>query len=78
LHGCTLPHSSIRDSDLQFADLSDVDLTSCDLFGTDFRGANLSGADLSDTVLVKSNFSSGIPARASADVNVGAKQRPVG
>ena len=32
---CTLqlPHSSIRDSDLQFADLSDVDLTSSDLFG---------------------------------------------
>ncbi len=70
LHGCKLPHSSIRDSDLQFADLSDVDLTSCDLFGTDLRGANLSGADLSDSVLVKSNFSSGIPARASVNLNL--------
>jgi uncharacterized protein YjbI with pentapeptide repeats len=70
LHGCKLPHSSIRDSNLQFADLSDVDLTSSDLFGSDLRGANLDGADLSDTVLVKTNLSSGIPARASVNVNV--------
>jgi uncharacterized protein YjbI with pentapeptide repeats len=70
LHGCKLPHSSIRDSDLQFADLSDVDLSSSDLFGSDLRGANLDGADLSDTVLVKTNFASGIPARASESVTV--------
>lgn len=70
LHGCKLPHSSIRDSDLQFADLSDVDLTSSDLFGSDLRGANLDGADLSDTVLVKTNFNSGIPARPSMHINV--------
>ncbi len=70
LHGCKLPHSSIRDSDLQFADLSDVDLSSSDLFGSDLRGANLAGADLSDTVLVKTNFASGIPARASVNMNV--------
>ena len=70
LHGCKLAHSSIRDSDLQFADLSDVDLSSSDLFGTDLRGTNLRGADLSDTVLVKSDFSSGIPARASVNATV--------
>lgn len=70
LHGCKLPHSSIRESDLRFADLSGVDLTASDLFGTDLTGANLSGADLSDTVLVKANFGSGIPARASVNVKV--------
>jgi uncharacterized protein YjbI with pentapeptide repeats len=70
MNGCKLPHSSVRSSDLRFADLSDVDLSSSDLFGSDLRGANLNGADLSDTILVKTNFSSGIPGRASVNVNV--------